>query len=1770
MKPNINDRSKFADVKAALEAKGVSRATIETLDNVLNRGLVVERAADLSFLSIPAAELTLVSSSVTFGASQPEPQDFRTLQFKFLPVHLPDIDPVTGLPGPVDPDVANSFFGYQFVIGYANKQNYTVEEAYPIADSRSVIVDLDLNQILDRSEVVYQVKDPQGEFARIDFVSTAGDPSSGSLTVNKSDLKNAEIKVGVVTTAIKIDAKTGSYQVKGKLLSDDTDEKMEDYQILIAASVIDPAIAPHEYLPVAYARTETGGYFVTSFLQFADAEDIDLVTDAKAIVAKDDFRAEFPIKLVEGKKKALNSDNVEVEVATTRIPQRLILMIDLASREGGAVGEIGGCSELNFHEKKVFEAFSYQTVVRTTEPAIIADVIEEEDEIDLGDIYGEGLSGVRVPRGVFQQFHTIKSRQPMIHAAAAVPDLRATSSTILMRAGMTANPSPDASSPLTSRRPFTEFDARLLDGLMVDYRADKAVQPPNKQRVNKGRAHLTPLNQINWDKATIYQAASIAHGHLLHFKQEWIPDGYSIGDLLYSLPLAPGQKKQIAVLDWERRESAANSQALDYEESLNNTLIRDRDVSEVVSATLNENMTGSSTAKTGGFGFGLGSAVMGVFQGGTYGGLMGISGGKSKASSTASQTSHRDSTANSLQSIRDRTTQAANAVRSQRSTVIQTVSQGERVQATSESVANYNHCHAITIQYFEVVRHFAVHNRFVDAQECLFIPLQITNFDLEKVLRWRDSLERCLFKPALRAGFDALERIQNEKESTTEDYYKSIGYPEKYFAEQQIVSFQGELYMEFYFFNPKNPVDNALIEFFQKFFHLDLKEYHDRTLSDDELARLVGPRTIEFLLDALVIETETGQSLNVDVTLVTPFRQNARLQMSLRQAGPVSIARDRINGIRIRIDEAKVRAEDATDIKLFLDKYMKILVRSGSIRYRTLNFAGTLFNTRIDNDLFVGLDSIFIPTPLNSEELRNPRGEDIDAANNLIHHLNENLEHYHKCLWFHMSDERRFMLLDGIVAPGKANGRSVASVVENRIIGVAGNSLIMPVAPGFQLDPTINSKDPVDLKALYYEEDREPMRISLPTKGVYAEAVMGKCNSCEVKDESRFWRWEESPIPDSPNTQILPLNTDTRRAEPGNLQPKDFPTPVVNIQNAPNAPDPTGLQGLLTLLGKGDAFRDITGLSENQKNALAAFQKSLDTAQSFGKQAAGLAKTAGMMELIKNAQEKGSISKDQAQEKSGKVLDAGTPPTFEEQVSRTQKQLEMLKDAFDSGNIDSEQLNSLSEAVIKDATSGRSEGVTPNDVSRMTQDAKQNQANVKMKTEGGEVEIDTQPRRLKRLTRDGVEEVEEISGGFVPDGSLFEQPASPAQLVTITIKNRFNEEVVRNCPVSIEGQAVAGVTNNQGVVRLDLSAMADGDYKLNVTPADVNPAATYSGLGDPAGNPPDRIWESFSATITKQGNLFTSPGPHLGIIGNRMTVRLKPEFMKTPNQIARPAGVDPTLIIVHHTGSARAGTAMNGPLSSLMNAAAANRAGAHYIIDREGAIVKLAHESRDANQAGKSHWGGQDSVGAFSIGIEIVHSNNGPNGEEEQYVEDFTSEQYDSLLLLLTDITQAFDIAPHRVVGHSDVGLNTAGTRLGRKSTDPGRLFDWVKLEANGFGLFPSGGIVDVDTEYGGFFNEFPASSLRRGDRDNGHVYGGVARPTITANVITNLQTDLRTIGYFCPSTGRYDDATAWTVHMFNEHFFSGSRHVAGKNLERVDLDTANTIAGVVRTLQNP
>ncbi len=74
----------------------------------------------------------------------------------------------------------------------------------------------------------------------------------------------------------------------------------------------------------------------------------------------------------------------------------------------------------------------------------------------------------------------------------------------------------------------------------------------------------------------------------------------------------------------------------------------------------------------------------------------------------------------------------------------------------TEAIANNAHCHAMTVEYFEVLRHLQVSQDLHQVQECLLVPFAITPFSRSKALRWRDALEPIVRRPALRGAFGAL------------------------------------------------------------------------------------------------------------------------------------------------------------------------------------------------------------------------------------------------------------------------------------------------------------------------------------------------------------------------------------------------------------------------------------------------------------------------------------------------------------------------------------------------------------------------------------------------------------------------------------------------------------------------------------------------------------------------------------------------------------------------------------------------------------------------------------------------------------------------------------------------------------------------------------------------------------------------------------------------------------------------------------------------------
>ena len=1224
-KPKIN----LGDF-AGLKEKGVSPASIETIRNAVALGARINNRDALVRLGITPEEAELVAGNASLSTA-------------------PASKPVTVHITLTPPDLTGYSLGVLREVDGGTEPEETLLAVLPPGSVAYTYDDTTTGE-----SFTLFVKSPGGDFV----ASTLDGTRQTHHVVAKASLGDKPLEV-VPVPAIR-NAKDQEAppspllppaRLRGRLISGNPKTSAEDRQIVIEVATGEAPV-DGDFFPVCHAQTETGGYFHTSQLAFPEPGDFNRLTGARARVAL------TPPVLIPIRLEGLVRDR-------GRLPERLILFFDGEAAEADAAApcDCDDCSNLDFHRKKVLDEFSYYTVVRTTEPLIETYEIGDIDEIELDDLLDYVDPGVR---GTL--------------------------------AGLTV--SRDLLNGFLARNGTINTDN--LPVFVNHIRADalrRKTSPAGD--VRKGRFHLDARESIDWDeKPRVYQAVSIAHGHLLHFKQEWLPDGYSLGDLLYSLPLAPGQKKQIVVFDWDRKESAANVQQLDYQESLYNSLSRDRDINEIARATLNEHIRASSEASSWGVGGGLGiGAIIPIEV--PIGALLGVGGGYGAGSSSARQSASRTTTASSQQQISDRTVQAASAVRSQRSTVIQTVSQGERFEVSAESVANYNHCHAMTIQYFEVLRHIEVRTRLADVQECLFIPLKLSPFTPQKALRWRDVLFPCLRKRFLGPGFDALHRIEEERESATENYYDRIGLPRNRYAEEEIEYLEGELYLEFQLVRPRNDDADDFVEANWLLWSTLLgspREFYNRflrheTARDDAFARHAGPRIAQAVLDELRfhgVKNGAGivsRRLPVDATLMSEFRNRARLNVSLRMGGILAgVKREDIDFVRISLDGAT--ANSSVLRALTNDRSLRIVVHSGSMRYRTRNLHEYLFHsTDIRNDLTLDGDDVRIFCPLSAKALRKPRLEDVELGNALLQHLNANLEHYHQCIWSRMDAQRRFMLLDGVIAPGRAAGRSVASVVENRLIGIVGNCLVMPVAPGFKLDPVLDES--VDLYEHYYEEPLDPLRLSLPTKGVFAEAVMGHCNSCEKKEEARFWRWEESPIPDSP-TAINAVTVPTPAASQPNLVAKDFPAPLISLQNQPAFPDPQGYAALLGLLSKPDLFRDLSGLTENQKNALAALQASLKTAETFGEGAAELTQAASAMRLVQEARKQGALPNGKADELAGRIADGAVPKTAEEKFGLLDKLLEYLKKWVAEGKLSPEaQQDKAADAVdntVQDTT----------------------------------------------------------------------------------------------------------------------------------------------------------------------------------------------------------------------------------------------------------------------------------------------------------------------------------------------------------------------------------------------------------------------------------------------------------------------------------------------------
>ena len=161
----------------------------------------------------------------------------------------------------------------------------------------------------------------------------------------------------------------------------------------------------------------------------------------------------------------------------------------------------------------------------------------------------------------------------------------------------------------------------------------------------------------------------------------------------------------------------------------------------------------------------------------------------------------------------------------------------------------------------------------------------------------------------------------------------------------------------------------------------------------------------------------------------------------------------------------------------------------------------------------------------------------------------------------------------------------------------------------------------------------------------------------------------------------------------------------------------------------------------------------------------------------------------------------------------------------------------------------------------------------------------------------------------------------------------------------------------------------------------------------------------------------------------------------SPNHNARPGGQAPDMLMLHYTGMQTAEAA----LQRLCDPAA--KVSAHYTVDEDGTVYTHVPEDRRAWHAGAGFWQGETDINGASIGIEIVNP-----GHEFGY-RPFPAVQMASVLALSRRIVDTHRIHPLRVIGHSDSAPD--------RKTDPGELFDWPGLAAEGVGFWPDSQAVE-------------------------------------------------------------------------------------------------------------
>ena len=715
---------------------------------------------------------------------------------------------------------------------------------------------------------------------------------------------------------------------------------------------------------------------------------------------------------------------------------------------------------------------------------------------------------------------------------------------------------------------------------------------------------------------TVPMAATLGLGYVLKLAQRWTYQGLALGDLVYSLPLAPGEQQQVAVFERTDIASVFESETLSESQAQQQIALADTSTNATFNSAFDEAASGGSSFSTH-----SDTSSWGVNF------LVAAGGGGSSDSNGVSNSwmqGQRDAAENAAQTTHSAAENQASARRSAARTGMRLASSSESEQVTTKTITNHNHLHALTMQYWEVQRLYDVRTEVEDLDFVCLVPMQIVRFmPPGQPLTVGDPNALTASRQAVLDRYAAIiKHIDVLGTALPRAFQKGLETLRQFAGDPsaQVEPFGGvaEDVIQFNLMGTFIPGEEVWINAVTAMgtrvgpaklappagFALPENQFQTQ---DDLLARLrlqrvaptpfSGALALPPTLDRTqIVGFEITRSFRqIDYTLASPSVQNLQQINGLLGGLAASWLGEFLTAqgsalsvppVTVHLTPSKLESELGGPMVFQFTANIEEFDAAG-------NPLPTGKGETYANDNLFGVTLPPTPYPVPALQLAPMlRYNEILTIEMMAQHVVRNTTRYSKAVWASLTDEERAILLDQYTIGVPPNGIADASqmiplldCVQNKVLGFFGNSMILPFSIPQSVTDAINQQqqaaagadaqaqapafDPVQIKQslLAYQQQSfvSPQSIiALPTRGVLGEAVLGHCPSGEKLDLTRFWNWQDSPSDTAPAISPVTLPTTTPSIADTLTAPNtlgQLPSLINNVLTAPS-PDTSLLKAL--------------------------------------------------------------------------------------------------------------------------------------------------------------------------------------------------------------------------------------------------------------------------------------------------------------------------------------------------------------------------------------------------------------------------------------------------------------------------------------------------------------------------------------------------------------------------------------------------------------------------------